>query len=234
MRLPTQIRNRVLDVSVGGRRIRDILYPAYVWLYPLLFRPRHFLYEGKRFRYMFHPYGATLKSERIVEIPIAFEEMNAHAGKRILEVGNVLNHYRSGNHVVLDKYERSDRCLNVDVMDYQPASRFDFIVSISTVEHIGWNEHERESEKAVRALQRMHAMLEPGGTMLVTIPWGYHPALDRYVRSSECLFERVRYMKRISRRNVWIQCDASALAEVRYGWPYPFANALLVGYAHGR
>jgi hypothetical protein len=231
---PAQVRNRVLDVSVGGRRIRDLLYPAYVRLYPWLFRPRHFLYDGQRYRYMFHPYGSTLRSERLVEIPIAVGEMNAHAGKRILEVGNVLSHYGSGSHVVLDKYERGDRCLNVDVMDYRPEGRFDLIVSISTVEHIGWNEHERDPGKAERALQRMHAMLEPGGTMLVTIPWGYHPALDRYVRSGECLFERLRYLKRISRRNVWVQCDAGALAEARYGSPYPFANALVIGYARGR
>ena len=225
-----RLRERILETRVGERSVRELIYPAYVQLYPWLFCMRHFKYDGKRYRYMFHPYGATLRGERIIEIPIAMEELKAYTERRILEVGNVLGHYVEREHLVVDKYERSDRCLNMDILEFQPSQPFDFIVSISTVEHIGWNEYEREPDKAVRALRHMKAMLAPGGRMLVTMPWGQNPALDRHLRSTECIFDVLKYMKRVSSRNTWIQATASSLDHACYGRPYPFANVLVLGY----
>lgn len=224
-----RLREYILEMRLGRRSLRDLLYPTYVRLYPWLFWMRSFEYEGKRYRYMFHQYGATIRGERIVEVPIALEELKEHAGKRILEIGNVLSHYVPCDHVVVDKHERSDRCLNVDIMEFHPSYRFDFIVSISTVEHIGWNEYEREPEKAVRALRHMKSLLAPGGRMLVTIPWGQNPTLDRHLCSPECAFDVLRYMKRVSSRNTWVQADASVLEHACYGKPYPFANVLVLG-----
>lgn len=234
MSLRSLLRDRILATRLGGRSIREILYKPYVRLYPLLFFMRHFEFEEKRYRYMFHPYGATLRGERIVEVPIALEELKLHTGQRILEIGNVLNHYVECQHVVVDKYEQNNRCLNVDITDFQPPHPFDYILSISTVEHIGWNKYEREPEKAVSALQHMKDLLAPDGLMLVTIPWGYNPILDRYLQSEECLFSKLRYMKRTSSRNTWVQAGANAIVGAKYGEPYPFANVLVVGYLRNR
>jgi len=228
------VRERILETRLGGRSVRDLVFPAYVRLYPWLFCMWSFEYEGRRYGYKFHPYGATIRGERIVEVPIALEELKANAGRRILEVGNVLSHYVPCDHVVVDKYEQSDRCLNVDIMDFYPPHRFDYILSISTVEHIGWNEHEQEPDKAVRALLHMKSLLAPGGRMLVTVPWGENPALDRHLRSAECMFDELRYMKRVSSRNTWVQADAGVLEQACYGRPYPFANALVLGYLGSR
>lgn len=180
---------------------------------------------------MFHPYGATLASERIVEVPIALEALRAHAGMRILEVGNVLGHYVERSHTVLDKYEKSDGCINEDILDYHQPQGFDFVVSVSTVEHIGWNDYEREPEKAVLALEHMKRLLAPGGSMLVTIPLGYNQFLDRYLQSDRCIFRKMSFLRRSSLRNQWVQVPAEVAFTAKYGSPYPFANGLAIGYA---
>ena len=53
--------------------------------------------------------------------------------KKILEIGNVLNHYFSFNHTVIDKYEEATGVLNVDIVDFDTNEKFDLVVSISTV-----------------------------------------------------------------------------------------------------
>lgn len=227
--LRATVRARILRTRLGGRPLGELLYPAFVRLYPLLFCMRSFEFEGRRYRYLFHPYGATIRGERIVEVPIALEALRAHAGQRVLEVGNVLGHYVEGTHDVVDKYELAPRCINEDILEFRPAGRYDFIISVSTVEHIGWHEEERDPEKAVRALHHMRNLLAPGGNMLVTMPWGQNPALDRYLQGRDCLFDRLRYMKRVSGRNTWVQTTAQALPVARYGHPYPFANVLVLG-----
>jgi len=228
------IRKRILETRLAGRPLGDILYPTYVRLYPFIFFMRSFEYEGKRYRYMFHPYGATIRGERIVEIPIALEALAAHSGQRILEVGNVLSHYVESEHDIVDKYEQAPGCLNEDIVEFRPMNPYHFIISISTVEHIGWNEHERDPEKAVRALFHMKNLLAPGGSMLVTMPWGENPDLDCHLQSPECIFDTLRYMQRVSWRNTWIPTTASALAMARYGKPYPFANVVVLGYLRRR
>ncbi len=217
-------------IPIKGRALKNIVYPLYARLYPFLFAMRHFEFDGERYRYMFHPYGATLSGERIIEVPIVLKQLKLHGGKRILEVGNVLSHYIECDHDVIDKYEQTPRCLNIDITAFEPTILYDFIVSVSTVEHIGWNEYEKVPQKAVQALYSMKKLLAPGGRMLVTIPWGYNPALDKYLQSEECIFTNMRYLKRTSRRNTWVQTDADVCVNARYGEPYPFANVLVLGY----
>lgn len=229
----TSLRERVLEVRLFGRSCRELVYPWYVRAYPYLFGVQHFEFEGRRYRYMFHPYGATIRGERVVEIPIAWVEVQRRRGQRILEVGNVLRHYFECTHDVVDKYEAANGCVNVDILEFEPEAPYDFIVSISTVEHIGWNAYEKEPERAVLALRRMKGLLRPGGGMLVTMPWGANPVIDAYLQSPACLFDRMCYMRRTSRRNTWIQADASATSGARYWQPYPFGNVLILGYVDG-
>lgn len=228
--IPTSLRNRILESRLGRHTVREWVFPVFVKLYPLLFLMRSFDFGGKRYRYKFHPHGATIRGERIVEIPIALEEMKRQEGKRILEVGNVLSHYLPCRHDVVDKYEQAPGCMNYDILDFQPSAPYEFIISISTVEHIGWNDTEDEPERAVQALAYMKSLLVLGGRMLVTMPWGGNPALDRHLQSETCIFDQLYYMERTSRRNTWRQIQAPDLARARYGHPYPFANILVVGY----
>ena len=96
----------------------------------------------------------TWRNERTVAVPIwnlvrRFEEQN----KKILEVGNVLSYYFKVNHDILDKYEIMDGVINEDVVDFRPSKQYDLIVSIVTLEHVGWSESSKEPAKIIRAFE---------------------------------------------------------------------------------
>ncbi len=65
-----------------------------------------FEFDGKSLSLFYHHYNMTWANERAVEVPIAADFLRRSAGKRVLEVGNVLSHYGDVDHTILDKYER--------------------------------------------------------------------------------------------------------------------------------
>ena len=224
------LRQRILTSHLLGPFASDILFPAYVRLYPFLHLMWGFEFDGRRYRYMFHPYGATIHGERIVEVPILGEELRRQGCRRVLEVGNVMSHYIPCTHTVIDKYERFPGRINLDLLEFFPDTLFDFIFSISTGEHIGLDDCERSPEKSVLALQHMRTLLAPGGRMVGTIPLGYNPVLDGRLFSDGSLFDTLKFMRRISKSNRWVEAEAKTVRTARYGEPYPFANALAIGY----
>jgi hypothetical protein len=136
---------------------------------------------GKPLPYFIHRYNDTWLNERCVEIAIAQEFLRTNQG-RGLEFGHVLSHYGiSGNREIVDKYERDKLVTNIDIMDYNPAFSFDYIIAISTIEHVGWDEPHRDPEKANSAFHHLRSMLGPEGRMLITAPLGYNPVLDSAV-----------------------------------------------------
>ena len=152
-----------------------------------------FTYHGTSFDYFDHEYNATRRNERAVEVPIASAFVDAQHGDG-LEVGNVLSHYRPVRHRVIDRWERAPGVLRADVLRYdEPA---DWIVSVSTLEHVRWDEPRRDRDGAIRAMFHLLGLLRPNGRMLVTIPFGWHPYLDsaildgRFPTSRECTFVR--------------------------------------------
>jgi hypothetical protein len=132
-------------------------------------------------RYFVHPYNHTWRYERCIEIPIARAFIAAHGGAG-LEVGNVLNHYGRVSHRVVDKYERGRDVENVDVEAIQ-AARLDYIVSISTLEHVGIDERDRDEQKALRSIGHLRGPLAPSGRLLVTFRLGHNPTLTEAVLS---------------------------------------------------
>lgn len=191
-----------------------------------------FQVEGKTYNYFLHPYNQTWKNERAVEIPVIREAVEANAGKRILEIGNVLSHYFPVSHIVVDKDERSSypHILNVDFLDYTPDTRFDLIMSISTVEHIGWHEPPERCNKAVEAVNRIPHLLARGGRAIITIPAGYNPALDEAIKGNQTGFSKVACLMRTSAGNEWSDSTLDAVLKCRYGKPFPGANGIIIGY----
>lgn len=125
----------------------------------------------------------------------------------MLEVGNVLAHYGLvRERSIVDKYEREGAVLNVDVCDFNPSDRFDAIVSISTLEHVGWDEHPRDPPKVDRAMLHLQSLLAPGGAMLITCPLGANAYLDRQIRSASYAARSVTFMSK--GRRGWHQVSA--------------------------
>ena len=121
----------------------------------LLRSNRTFAFNGERYAYFCHPYHETWKNVRAVEIPISHNFFKENSGKRILEFGNVLSYYFPISHDVLDKYELRPGVVNDDVVEFKTDKQYDCIISISTLEHVGFDELPKDSEKTARAFENL-------------------------------------------------------------------------------
>jgi SAM-dependent methyltransferase len=213
------------------QRLRDaagrIARPGLVMAYRM--RPGTFTLAGVEYRYFAHPYNETWRNERRVELPIVLRALDERPGARVLEVGNVLAHYGRRGHDVVDKYETAPGVRSIDVVDLDPADRYDLVVTISTLEHVGLDEEEREPGKPRRAVERMASVLAPGGMLLVTVPIDYNAALDSDLREGRIGFDELHFLKRISSNNRWLEVPAAETAGIAYGTPYASANGVAVG-----
>lgn len=194
-----------------------------------------FRYNGHEFPMFDHPYNATLTNERAVEIPVALDFIAQQEGERGLEVGNVLSNYRCDRlRTVVDRYDFASGVMRCDVFEVD--SEYDWIVSISTLEHVRQNEPDDEVDDndwaSLAAMIYLRGLLKPEGRMLVTIGLGQHPTLDRtLVSSSSWLGTRrrsvlIRQRGDSPRDNSWSTLRAEPLPP--YG-PTHGANAVWIG-----
>jgi hypothetical protein len=185
---------------------------------------RTFTFGGASHRYLLHNYNRTYWNERAVEVPVVLRIVERERGA-ILEVGNVLGHYGRTSHDVLDKYEEGPGVINADVADWSPGRRYDLIVSISTLEHIGWDE-ERDPGKVARVIERIRTWLAPKGRAVVTWPLGYNPSIDALIDTET--FAEIGFLQRISADNRWAERDRDGVRGAAYGSPHPLGNAIAV------
>jgi hypothetical protein len=191
-------------------------------------RRRTFVFEGEKFPYFIHAYNTTWRNERAVEVAVARRFLELGRGP-ILEVGNVLSHYFPVDHDVVDKYEAAPRVSNVDVLEFEPDVRYGVIIAISTLEHVGFDEADTDPGKPRRALEHLTKLLAPEGSLFVTVPLGYNTSLDRDLFEGRLSFDKLRFMKRVSKDNRWRQVTVDEVREARYDAPYEKGNALAIG-----
>lgn len=145
-----------------------------------------FDWRGARLDYLDHPYNTTALNERAVEVPIALDFIDRHAGNG-LEVGNVLGHYTGrADWRVVDLFERAPGVENLDVLDI--TGRVDWLVAISTLEHV----HPDRPGASAEALERLLDLVRPGGAALVTVPFDQNAYLDGAILAGafDATFER--------------------------------------------
>ena len=189
---------------------------------------RSFTARGVDYRYFYHAYNQTYSNERAVEIPIIWSIVQRVPPEGVLEVGNVLSHYFPTRHAVVDKYEQAPGVHNVDVVDFHPTQSYDLIISISTLEHVGFNEKPLEPEKPWRAIGHLRRCLAPQGRLVVTLPIGYNPHLDRMLHEGRIPLDDPLCLRRISAVNRWRETSWEDVRRARYGHPYRNANGLIV------
>jgi hypothetical protein len=203
---------------------------AYTKVLPRLVDTR-FVLDGRMYEYRWDPAEETWRSERAVEVPIGLAALTAADPVRTLEVGNVLRKFSTATHAVIDKYEHAPGVANADALDWA-GGPYELIVSISTLEHVGYDEEPRDAAKALRAVEHLRGLLAQGGTMLATIPLGYNRDLDDALRDGS-LGGRIAYLARRSELR-WEQVEAAgagwpwASGAAVYGWPWPGANVLTI------
>lgn len=195
-------------------------------------RTKTFCFDGRKYEYLYHSYNRTWKNERGVEIPIFREILLQHEGKRVLEVGHVLAHYFPIQHDVVDKYEVSPGAINQDIVEFAPRQKYDLIVSISTLEHVGWDEQPQEPAKLLQAIEHLRdRCLAPGGQIVVSLPVGYNKFFDGLLRDGKSPFTTQHFLKRISKRNYWVESDWNGCKDVPYG--RFVAHAICIGIIQG-
>ncbi|MEM0302993.1 MAG: hypothetical protein QXI54_07490 [Archaeoglobaceae archaeon] len=194
--------------------------------------PSKFIFEGKKYKYFYHSYNTTWKNERAVEIPILYNLYLEYLSKKlkILEIGNVFSHYFNVKHVIVDKYEKAPNVINEDVVDFSLNDKFDFIFSISTLEHVGWDEKPREPGKIFRAVSNLKDLLAENGLLVITLPVGYNPVVDELLKNENknpVIFDKIFYMKKVSICE-WEQCGADSCLNLKYDFKTPSARAVAI------
>ncbi len=199
------------------------------YLYLKIFKfNENFIFRGGKFNYFYYPYNATWRNERMVEIPIIWKIVKKYKGKNILEFGNVLSHYFSFEHDVLDKYEKDKGVINKDVIDFEPGKKYDLIVSISTLEHVGFDETKKDSKKILKAIEKLKECLNEKGKMIITVPFGWNPNLDRFLKEKKIKFTEEYYLKKIS-KNKWIETNYEDIKNKEYDKPHSRVDVVVVG-----
>ncbi len=195
----------------------------------LRFRQKgYFTYMGRNYPYFYHPYNFTWDNERSVEIPIISKKLESCRGMRILEAGNVLSHYFAVEWDVLDKFEKGKHIINSDLVDYHPKDKYDLIISISTLEHVGFDDDIKDSSKIAKSLENLkNNCLKPDGEMIFTMPLGYNHFLDDLLFADKLGFDEKHYLKRKT-KNIWTEVTREKLGDFSYGINYIEASAIVI------
>lgn len=197
-----------------------------------------FTYHGRELNRLDHLYNSTAISERGVEVAVVVDFL-ANDGpihwSRRLEVGNVLAHYEPEiqlfPRVIVDLYEEGVGVNNIDVFDVE--GEYDQIVSISTLEHVGFD-YEPKIPNAggpLRAIEHLRARLSSSGVLLVTFGVGFNPDLDAHLPILNDAASRFTYLCRNQQEpgwaSEWIEQDRPNTPY--YGTVTPWANTVWIG-----
>ncbi|MBE9135182.1 hypothetical protein IQ245_25970, partial [Tychonema sp. LEGE 07196] len=223
---------------------------------------RSFFFKGKELGYNRIRYNNP--TERCVEIPLAFDFLaNLQKRDRILEVGNVLSYYENTlsdsvgifRRKIVDKFEQDLGVDNEDLMDLLSTEKYDAILSISTVEHIGQSvepsgsygerTEKRDLEAPLKAIAKIYDLLDVEGKAFITVPFGtltdgdwqiqfsgqYLSLLTKYGIPKEAISSH--FLKLIDRHPVWekaqmmwTEADGLEVSDAEYNYPLPYANAI--------
>lgn len=208
--------------------IKNILKKIVVPIVRLYTSHRTFMFNNTVFHYFIHGYNTTWINERAVEVPIVTSYLQKN--ERILEVGNVLSHYLDLDWDVLDKFEKGTGIINADIVDFKPKKLYDLIISVSTLEHIGVDDDEKDEGKIVPAILNMKDhCLAAGGRMIATFPIGYNKGMDNRLFSGQLFFNEIFFLKRVSMKNEWREVRRDEVVDAQYGRPFPGTNCLCIG-----
>jgi hypothetical protein len=185
-----------------------------------------FRLDGREHELFRHPYHYTWQNERAVEIPVFRRLVAGYEPPDVLEVGNVLAHYGPVSHRVVDRYERAPHVENVDVVELTAAHPYALIVAISTLEHVGLDEEQRDPGKAAAAIARLRGLLGPGGRLVFSVPVGYNEALDRQLLDGEIDVEACFALARRGGR--WEEAEPAAVRGSSYDRLLYEAEAVLI------
>lgn len=210
--------------------IRNYLYPLQFIYYKN--KRKYFILDKENYLYFYHPHNHTWANERAVEVAIIHKFINDSVeSTKILEVGNVLSNYFKTTWDIIDKFDNSGKALNEDISTFHPLkAEYNLIISISTIEHIGYDDDIKSSLKTLETLLNLKEnFLYDNGIIVVTFPLGYNEYLDKLFFEEKLGFDRISCLKRVSKYNDWIQVKKEDMIGVKYNSPFPYGNGIVIG-----
>ena len=225
--------NYLIRTSISYlREVCLVIAPSHfmAWYYNSFKSAETFKFQGNIYHYLFHPYNTTWKNERTVVIPIVWNIVTKYQEekKRILEFGNVLSYVFEVSHDVLDKYEIMDGIVNEDVVNFHPSQQYDLIVSIFTLQSVGWDETPRDNKKFIYAIENLKTILAENGQLIIIHVLGYNLEMDKFLKNGMIQFNEEYYLKRISNYK-WQEASWEDVKDLEYDYSIPTARGVIVG-----
>jgi len=196
-------------------------------------KPSTFSFRKKTYPLLYHRYNTTWKNERCLEVPLVKSLIDNGAGD-VLEIGNVLSHYYPLSWDVLDKFEKAERVINEDLLSFVPSKKYELVVSISTFEHIGFDDDlesnfKNSAEKIQRSFENITKnILKKNGKVAITAPIGYNPDMDSLIFKNGLKFDEIYFYKKDG-DGKWGSASKDEAEGSKYNYPHPYANCIALG-----
>lgn len=183
------------------------------------------VFNGKEYIYENGKYYNGVPCERDVEIPIILDLINSYRQEEILQVGNVVPMECD----ILDKYEVGKGIINADIRTYKSNKLYECIFSITTLEHVGWDENPKEFNGIIESIHNILDLLVPNGKLIFSVPIGYNTDMDNLFIKKRVPITLLSCIKRISEDNIWVQCSIDEGLQSQYFYPFFGTNASIIG-----
>lgn len=86
----------------------------------------------------------------------------------------------------------------------------------------------RGNPHSLEAFEGLERLLAPGGETLITMPLNYNRFLDGLIAADALPFTNLRFMKRTTRDNQWVETDYNGARDCSYNNPHPRAGAIVI------
>ena len=221
-------REAYAQFPILSMRLGKWFYLPFYWYRKAFYQKVRFQFKAKTYENFWHPYNTTWRNERSVEIPVILDFLAQYSPTSTLEIGNVLSHYIKTPHMVVDKYEKRKKVIALDIVDYHPERKFDLIISISTIEHIGWDESPPQKGKHLKAIKQIRSLLNQRGLLIITAPLGHNTDLDNDLFSRKLGFDEYIFYKRTEPEK-WVEVSPEKAKNAKYNDPFRGASAFWFG-----
>jgi len=115
--------------------------------------------------------------ERSAEIPIGNYFLSRF--QDAIEVGNAL--HSKTKHTIIDKFDKSNECLNIDALDYDYTGKN--VLSISTIEHMGIKQYGETQISKDHGIKFLQKIIKEAKNYLITYPPGFNKDFDKQIAS---------------------------------------------------